>query len=889
MTTQRWQQIEGVFQTVLEAPEPQRPGVLEEACGEDRELRREVETLLACYGKGESYLAGAIEKEANQLAEKGIESFVGRRLGNYKLTRLLGRGGMGVVYLGTREDPDFQQQVAIKLMKRGMDSEETVRRFRTERRILARLDHPNIARLLDGGTTEEGLPYLVMEYVDGAPLLDYCRQHSLSLRDRLSLFRAVCAAVHFAHQHLVVHRDLKPQNILVTVAGGEPQVKLLDFGIAKMLSEDSAHTRTGAILLTPNYASPEQIHGKPVTTASDIYALGIVLYELLTGKRPHEIEDPSPAALALAVCEKEPLPPSRHKRELKGDLDNIALMALRKEPDRRYASAEQFSEDIRRYLAGLPVIARQDTVLYRATKFVRRNKLATAAVLFAWLALSSGLGIAMWQARRAERGRNEARQFISKVLVNSFVRLRMVPGTLAAQRDFANESLVYLNKLAAESGHDPNTQLDLAVGYFWVAQIQATIGRMSLGRWEDSLRTGRQALVLAEQMYRRNPSDPVNSALMASLCHHIQNCYRALGNPHEALAWGKRSRPFIPASSAAAYDKVGAPQLKTTLPAVATAGVLNSLGQYRAALDELGWPDIKAASLSPLVAGSHALAGIGDIEGARKLIRGGMSRPVQHTYGNILLYADLVASLALVEGHPMRINLGNGDAGAALLRQSVDEDLALLSSDGDNEALASAVAIKRVWLAGMVWRDKPDEAIGLYRAAAEFYRKAILASTRNLSYRREAIRMEAEFAELSSRLKQQADALEHLGRATALEKAIAEPQAYTRLIEGNIHARSGERGPAIESYQEAVKLEAKAVAERPEDMEARREQADCLETLAQFYAAAGEWREAREAYGRSLAIWRDWTNFGVSSAYNQRREKETAAALASAERMAQRQ
>src|SRR4029077_6398714 len=318
----------------------------------------------------------------------------------------IGRGGMGAVFLAERADDEYQKRVAIKLIKRGMDTDSVLRHFRNERQILASFDHPNIARLFDGGTTENGLPYFVMECVEGLAIDRYCNTHGLSISERLKLFLEVCAAVSYAHRHTVIHRDIKPSNILVT-SEGIP--KLLDFGIAKLLHTDgdaaTIVTATGLRVMTPEYGSPEQLEGRPVTAATDVYSLGMVLYQVLTGRSPYDFKSRSPVEIARAITETEPKKPSTaiaisdgsfksqipNPKLLRGDLDNVVLMALRKDPARRYQSAEQLSEDIRRYLEGLPVVARKDTIGYRSAKFLRRNPiLAAAATMCLLLTLAVG-------------------------------------------------------------------------------------------------------------------------------------------------------------------------------------------------------------------------------------------------------------------------------------------------------------------------------------------------------------------------------------------------------------------------------------------------------------------------------------------------------------------
>jgi serine/threonine-protein kinase len=448
LDAQRWRQVKAVFQDALERPRNDRARFLSEACGDDGDLRREVGSLLASYEEEPGFIeappameAGlALVSEATTApATPGVRmpgQLSGRRIGPYAIGEPIGSGGMGTVYLGRRADEGFHQNVAIKVLGDGavidrpLDSarrDERVRRFRTERQTLANLNHPSIPKLLDTGITEDGLCYIVMEYVEGEAVDFYCDARGLSITRRLELFRQVCSAVHHAHQNLVVHRDLKPANILVT-ADGSP--KLLDFGIAKLLETDGAPpakaaTQTGWQVMTPGYASPEQVAGGPITTASDVYSLGVVLYELLTGRRPYRLASPSRRDILQAICEQEPERPStrvmqtevvpgapessetttltpdtvsrtregtpeRLRRRLSGDLDTIVMMALRKEPQRRYSSAEQLSEDIRRHLAGLPVMARKDTVLYRGGKFVRRHRAGVATAALTALCLTGG-------------------------------------------------------------------------------------------------------------------------------------------------------------------------------------------------------------------------------------------------------------------------------------------------------------------------------------------------------------------------------------------------------------------------------------------------------------------------------------------------------------------
>lgn len=429
-----------IFAAVLEQEPSAQADFLKSQCGEDESLLKEVRRLLNEFNKAQSkhfMSVPAFKREAKFFTGEEIDFRIGQTLGHYRIIKQIGTGGMGSIYLAERNDNEFQKQVAIKIIKRGMDTNEILRRFRTERQILADLDHPNIARLIDGGTTADGLPYFVMEFIEGQPLDEYCDEKRLSISERLKLFRDVCSAVSYAHGQQVIHRDLKPSNILVT-KNGVP--KLLDFGIAKILRSDNLNetteiTETAFRIMTPEYASPEQIKGERVTASSDVYSLGVVLYELLTGRPPYKVKSRRPEEIARVICEDEPVRPSTAissyvevaptdsvksqlttqeyisearssvpenlRRALRGDLDNIVLMALSKNPQERYSSVEEFSLDISRYLEGSPVRARKANAAYQSAVLLKRNvirnwRLSVVLLLSLSLALAS-FGFAIYQ------------------------------------------------------------------------------------------------------------------------------------------------------------------------------------------------------------------------------------------------------------------------------------------------------------------------------------------------------------------------------------------------------------------------------------------------------------------------------------------------------------
>ena len=544
MTPDRWQQIEHLLDEVLACAAEERAAFLDDACGDDIALRREVEALLAAEEVAPAFLdADAVAFAAPALDGMPVTTVAGRRVGPYRLVREVGHGGMGVVYLAERED--VGRQVALKLVRGGLADPGATERFLFEQRVLARLEHPHIARLYDVGVTADRSPYFAMEYIEGQPLNVYCDAHHLGIEARLRLFETVGQAVQHAHQHFVVHRDLKPSNILVTEDdAGRPQVKLLDFGIAKIMAdaEEGAPAQTltaaGHRLMTPAYAAPEQIKGEAVTAMTDVYSLGVVLYELLTGQRPYEATGPG---AAQAVLTQEPKRPStaiaitgertgtitetaearattaeRLRRRLRGDLDVICLKALQKEPERRYASAEAFVEDIKRHLAGLPVTARPDTVSYRLRKFARRHRTGVAITAAGILLLALVVG---FYTVRLQHERDQARAEATKAKrVTAFLEelfqasdpFGEVQGDTLRARDLLERGA---QKIEADLTAEPEVQ----------AALMKVIGSvyMQLGLYDQAQPLLERALALQQETL-----DPQHPALAEGL--------RALGTLRDA-------------------------------------------------------------------------------------------------------------------------------------------------------------------------------------------------------------------------------------------------------------------------------------------------------------------------------------------------------------------
>jgi non-specific serine/threonine protein kinase/serine/threonine-protein kinase len=538
MTTAEWREVEQVLAEALELPEDQQAGYLDSACETRPLIQREARALLSVRRQAEIAFAGPpVVAWADLLAEAG--GLAGQKLGPYRVVGLLGAGGMGEVYLAERDDDQFRRQVAIKVVAASMASAEVLTRFRSEREILATLDHPNIARLLDAGILESCRPFFIMEYIDGIPLMEFCRQRNLPLRKRLNLFRAICSAVHFAHQNLIVHRDLKPGNILITGAGVP---KLLDFGIAKTLASRpgiaAAVTRLNALPMTPEYASPEQLRGGVITTASDIYALGALLYELLTMERPFRLEGLALEEAARLVTETEPPKPSRaggHRRALEGDLDAIILKALRSEPRQRYGSAEDLSADVGRYQDGLPVAARRGTVQYVAGKFVARHRAAVAAGVTAVVLLAAG-GIALaHSAHVAEAERAKAQQRFDQVrqLANSLVfelydPIASLPGATAVRKQMVARALQYLANLEEASSGDPGLILNLAQSYERLGSVQGHISEMNLGDPQGALASYGKAVAILQR-------DPAAARERPHILQELARVYLLRGDVYRDL------------------------------------------------------------------------------------------------------------------------------------------------------------------------------------------------------------------------------------------------------------------------------------------------------------------------------------------------------------------
>jgi tetratricopeptide (TPR) repeat protein len=916
VTPHQFQRVKELLQEAWDRDGGQRAAFLDEACAGDPVLRLRVNALLAAEEKMGDFLAHpALDLAKASAATAASEPWAagsdggplppGTRVGRFAIDSLIGKGGMAVVYRGARAD-DFRMQVAIKLLKRGTDTETALSRFRAERQILAELQHPNIARLLDGGATEAGLPYFVMEYVDGTPLLEYAA--TLPVRRRLELFRAICQAVQYAHQNLVVHRDIKPANILVTREGIP---KLLDFGIAKLLGPAAsgstmALTVTGVRLMTPSYASPEQVRGEPVTTSTDIYSLGTVLYELLTGRRAHALETYSPEEIHREICTREPPKPSTVARELDPDLDNIVLMSLRKEPQRRYASAEQLSEDIRLYLEGRPVRARKDTVRYRASKFLRRNKVGVALGGLALIGVVTGVLAVNRQARRAEYRFQEVRKLAHTVLFDLNGEIENLAGSTKARELLVRTSLQYLDSLAAEGGSDRSLQLEIASAYEKIGDVQGNPLFSHLGHPKASLESYGHALAIAQKLA---PSQPVLE-LMARARYKTGCVFNwGLGrfsDAKESIQQGIRVADSIPRLT-------GQPAYRVRVEAYGFLGDMQTYRDAGAALPPLRHSLEVArqwAVAEPRSETTYFLAIAMSRMGVASQETGDLSAALDF-YTNALGLIDQLLKqqpenatwqrerdamydrLGWVTGHPQYLNLGDRKAAAVWARKLVSPDAERLAeADPENVRARFEVGEASAALGAILRESDPLRSQQLYRRSLALSASILLVNPDDAETAYWRSFNQVGFAWVLQKLGNRTEALKELESAVERLQRLARQNPddvrvpeYLGLALHTLAAHRlemGDRTGAGQDLERSLGLLEPLYQANPRKLTRLRDLADCYRVFGNLHASRSEWPAAHAWYRKSLELWQRWGEVGTSSVYDRQRREAAALLVAKA-------
>ena len=869
MIPERWQQVKDVLHEALQIPAGQRAAFLDSTCNGDQILRQEIESLLLEESANTEGSLGSLDLSLEGVRH-GNASWVGRRIGSYEIIEIIGEGGMGSVYRAARADEQYQKQVAIKIVKLGLGTPFALARFRAERQILANLEHPNIARLLDGGTTENGLPYVVMELIEGQPIDEYCNKHRLSVEERLRLFLTVCLAVQYAHQHLVVHRDLKPGNILVTTEGTP---KLLDFGIAKILDTGSipggAETTIGFMrMLTPEYASPEQVRGDTVTTASDVYSLGVVLYELLSGSSPYQVMGRAPHDMIRAVCECEPERPSlapqrattkseqgstqtpentkddahdgsreKLRKRLSGDLDNIVLMALRKEPQRRYPSVEQLAEDIRRHLENLPVVARRDTIRYRTLKFVTRHKTGVLAAGLVTLTLLAGLAVTIREARLAQQRFNDVRSLANSLIFDIHDSIQDLPGATPARKLIVEKALQYLDRLATASGSDPSLQRELAAAYKRIGDVQGYPYSANLGDTAGARKSYEKALAIRQSLYSSNPLNVDDAVGLAESARLLGEILVVNGDTKAALESAQHSIQVIEQT-----DRIHPDDVK----------VLQELSKdYESAAD--------------LLAGNFNTSSLGDNVSALALRRKELAveeRLVALRPDDLSTKRDIAARVAKMGDQLLLDGQWREALPYYVQAQNTMEDLANRSQNTKTlEYLDSMYT--RVQEVEM-WNGDFRQALAINLRALEISKKLRSADPQSTKARLGLSIDWANVADSASRLGEKRQAISALSQGLTLigELVKFDPkntefqgiQAAEYGTAGDVYRRLGDVSQSLHYYREALSLTLRIQSQDSNNVDGRLRLAAISNRVGEMLTRSGDLRGASEMLNKALAF-----------------------------------
>lgn len=888
MTPERFKRMEAVIQEISDAPPEQRTAILDRLCAGDPELRRDVQRILDSDGAGTFINDGISRGAAAVMAPEPQQE----RYGRYQIIRRIGHGGMGVVYEAVRVD-DYLKRVALKVVKQELDSEFARTQFQQERQLLATLEHPYIARLLDGGETASGTPYLVLEFVDGEPIDRYCAR--LDRDARLRLFLKVCEAVEYAHRNLVIHRDLKPANIMVT-ANGEP--KLLDFGIARLLDPGATATQTALTALTPHYASPEQVRGQTMTTASDVYSLGVILYELLTGRLPYEIKTPTPIEIERVVCETAPVNPG-----LSPDLDNIILMALRKEPARRYGSVQQLADDLVRSMENLPVKARPDTFWYRTGKYARRHWAGLISAGIAAAGLLIGSGLALQQAHRAERRFEQVRTLAFKFIFDFNDDIQYIPGTTKARERVVATARDYLDSLAAESGNDAKLLKGLSAAYVRLAVTQGQPGSPNLGQPGPALESYSKAIVVLEKVVALDRThDPKRRLCNAySLRSEL---LQSMGRLKEALADANRA-------SALAIELVSKPPVQPDDYLVATAAEVISgnvhlasrdsttaLADYRRGVEYQRHlmeanPDSEARYGYAVVleAAGNAMALRGDFAGALDIFHEEekvvdillRDNPFDVRKQRIRMVLD--QNLGTVLGTNRVASLMQRDQGVEHFRKMQARAEEMYTADPHNQNTIFDIANSLLKSSDLLYDSSPREALQIGQRALELIQK--LSPDPQADY----LRAEA--------LLDMVRGYGAIGDFAAAHRALDEGETLVRkqtgglpdqttpqravagvyYLQTELAFREGKLNTAVDAGSRFLLTAQQNVADEPDNVNALYDLSRGWDLLTLIHEKRGDRDQVRAWQQKKLDAWKDWDQHHTPNPYSKAQQEDAAAAL----------
>lgn len=865
-----------------------REEFLREACGSDPALFDEVVSLLEADA-ADHHMTGAVGEVAKAVRQMEVGLHADSVVGPYRLVREIGSGGMSTVWQAVRADDEFRITVAVKLIPREyIGSRFFLSRFKIERQILANLNHPNIAHLIDGGTTTDGIPYLVMEYIEGVPIDAFCKQTNPAIERRLEIFRDVCAAVQHAHQKLVIHRDLKPANILV---GPDGTPKLLDFGIAKLLDRDFSTTTISPTaadlrLMTPQYASPEQVRAEPVTVASDVYSLGVILYELLSGHKPYRVTNASLGDMERIICVEHPEPPSKRAsgRKIASDLDNIVLTALRKEPDRRYGSVDQFSEDIRRFLNSEPVRARKDTITYRFRKFVRRNRATAAAAMLAVASLVAGTAFSVYQAQRAERRFAQVRKLANTFLFDFHDKIQNLPGSTEARKMIAGTALEYLDSLQADAGSDPELLYEIASACEKVGDVQGNPTSANLGMRKEAQSSYQRGLRIADDLVRRYPRDLRFTRRSIWLNYKISDLELRGGDAKGASARQERAVALAgnilqdPRHDVSDMELGGRGYIRLGESYTRLHKNKEALAAYEKAYALLEPWSRKQGSVTSRREIVRALGAVGD--GYRHLMQ--LEKAADIYAANIAMLEKLVdelpkdalllrqlngnrSVLANMLGNPYSTSLNQPQRARPYALAALQSMEKVVEADPNNQQAGRDLAIHLNRMASMYEDSAPLEGIAYRERALALARKLSAATPDSVESRRSVALYLHSLSRGLRKLHRIEAAFASEGEAIRIRKELeARDPSWVQLLEdacimgqgmAENYEAAGDFPAAERQYLETLDVIQKDLTKSPKSADMHRLKADLQFAIGQLFAKQKKVTQARQWFQDSIGTW----------------------------------